>query len=207
MRKLNAIYSTIRSTMMAGIDSNIEIHAVEWVHDDSLFPAGVATRDRITLLRRFMVECSRCPGIRAINVLADSSAPRDFPDGQLLSGVRLESHLRRLVFAKLYEEFECHLAINSHKGQVWIDENKLGAVVEVAKKMSHRIPRQPIRPVPISSEESPAVQVADVIAYFMLQQVQPNSPVASAGATGAINDVAYICPDVEHPGVALVHFV
>lgn len=206
-KELDAIYAEFRASVLGGAGIGVEVHAVEWVHNASFVPGDLTARERIDLLRQFMSACTKCRGIRVINVLADSSTPRTFPNGTPLVGTKLESHLRKLVFSKLYEEFERLLDVGPHKGHVLIDENKIGAVVKLANAMSDRIPRQPISPIPVSSVTSPAVQAADVIAYFMLQQVQPNGPVKSAGATDAINDVATVCPDPNNPDVALVYFV
>ena len=168
---------------------------------------GNWTRRRIALLRGFMVACCQCKGIKAVNVLADSRSPRAFEGRPPRSDRELQVRLRHLVFERLYEQFEAHLSATSGYGHVLVDDHQVGGIAVVARNMSANIPRQPLAPAPVLSHEAPGVQFADVVAYFMLQQVEANYYITTSGATDAIHDVAPICEDPGHPGLALIHSV
>jgi hypothetical protein len=190
-----------------GTDREVEIHAVEWIHHRIGFPANTHSHSVVLWLRRFLTHSSHCNTVQVINVIADSTSPRSVKGNNAPTPGQLEKQMRRDVFEKLFEEFEKILAAQSIKGHVWVDENRLSELLSLFEDMSRTIPRQPIAPVPVRSHEHHGVQLADVCAYFMLQQVSPSVALDSRDASDGLNDIASLCPDPNNPGMARVHFV
>ncbi len=190
-----------------GASPSTEIHAVEWVQNPTGFPENTHVHVRVHWLRRFMTTCAECSGIVVINVIADSKRPRSNLGGNTPTPAQLATQMRRDVFEKLFREFELTLQEQNIKGHAWVDENQIGSVRALHRSMRHQLPLQPLAPIGVESHEHLAVQLADVCAYFMLQQATPNNSLRPRDASHGLNDVAKLCPDPVNAGYALVHFV
>lgn len=140
------------------------------------------------------------------NGIADSTALRTISGFRSPSPSTLGSQVRLDVFEKLFVEFEAILLSSNLKGHAWVDENRIGSIRELHRKLQPKLKMQPLAPIGVSSKAHHAVQLADVCAYFMLMQVRPNGTVP-ASATTALNEIAELCPDPVNAGYALIHFV
>ncbi|MBN9501996.1 MAG: DUF3800 domain-containing protein [Armatimonadetes bacterium] len=190
-----------------GANSAMEIHAVDWVHHGHGFPTGTHVGVRVHWLRRFMANCSTVPNIAIINVLADSSTPRVVVGKSNRDKNQLQRQMRLDVFAKLLSEFDAVLLNRGMKGHALVDENQIGSVRALHRSLCHSLPKQPLAPIAVKSDEYHGVQLADVCAYFMLQQVQPNNVIVSLNAEHGLNDISQRCPDPRNPNIAQIHYV
>lgn len=162
---------------------------------------------RIYLLREFMNIGADCDGLEFILVIADATAPRISPTGKPLTAKQREGFLRREVFRTLLWEFDAALQKSGKKGHVWLDENKVGAIIQLSKDLSPKLLHQPLAPIAVKSHDFEVVQLADVCAYFMLQRYLPNTVVQGHGAGNAIDDLARVCPDPLQSTIAHVREV
>lgn len=190
-----------------GVDRNVEIHAVDWIHNGTGFPPKSHVDVRAHWLRRFMSSCSQCPGLVVINVIADSMIPRSVVGNTTPNPSQLANQMRRDVFAHLFSEFESVLVSQNLKGHALVDENQIGSLRELHNSMKKELERQPLAPIGIKSESHHGVQLADVCAYFMLQQLRPNSAMDEVHSRDGLNDIARCCPDSVDPSLARVHYV
>lgn len=190
-----------------GADKTMEIHAVDWVHQKKGFPAITHIDARVHLLRRFLATCATCSKISVINVIADSGSPRIVASTTSPTTTQLANQMRRDVFRRLLLEFELELQRRKLKGHALVDDYGIGAVREIHLANRNQFNMQPLAPIGVLSHEHHGVQLADVCAYFMLQQFQPNASIDPRHTTDGLNEIAPLCQDSMNPGVAYVHIV
>ena len=183
-KSLEKSTTRFRSTLgNRGIDPHIEIHANVWVQEPKLFT--VNAYQRIRALGDYLRICSGCKGIRIINVLVDTTAPQ--PVG---------TDLRVRIWETLFWEFELFLVEHRKNGRTIFDRDRVGPVLDTYSRMrKHTLKRQLIPPDPANSQHHDAIQLADVCAYFMLQQFVPNNQIRNANATRYLNRISNLCPD------------
>lgn len=199
-RELSRVLRAFRANFSSwGIPLDQTIHAVEWARHDLgyPFPGTSNVGDRIQHLQRLMTECARCRGVRMVKVLVDHSNPRPV-------GVTA----RMVAWEHLFLEYEVWLAKRS-RGQLIFDRNAPGPVFQMARDLrSRRVLRaQPHPPLQSQVDLHPEMILADVGAYFMVQQVLPSRFINAANAVNAVDILHPICPHPNQAGRANVVYL
>lgn len=164
-----------------GISPSLELHAERWVQRRELFPASCHPGIRIRALRDCLAAVASCRGVWLLHAMVDHSQPH--PAG-------LDA--RSAIFEQLFLDFQVWLD-RRMRGTVFFDRNAPGPVIAIHRwhRSRKHLPNLPIDPAPANSLDHFELRLADLCAYFVLQQSSLGAvQIRRAGAQNAIDVVA-----------------
>lgn len=179
-----------------GIDPALELHAERWVQGRDLFPSECHPGIRIRALRECLAALGTCRHVWLLHAMVDHSQPH--PAG---------FEARLAIFEQLFLDFQVWLD-RRMRGTVVFDRNAPGPVIVLHKRQRCQLhlPSVPLDPAPADSLAHFELRLADLCAYFVLQQSSSGAAqIRRAGAQNSIDLVAHrnLLP-AGHNGVRVV---